>query len=89
MFPMRIPLNEWGRIVRDAAKANGCAPKKVTDEDGDLVWVCTCDDELHCGDQQCGIITPESATYRRDGKDPVVPQPSSPPPLECFGKCHA
>ena len=74
MTPMRIPLGKWGEAVRDAAIANGCTPAEHLDEDGDLVWVCTCKDELHFGDQQSSIITPDSCTERRDNKDPVEPE---------------
>lgn len=63
---VRIPLGEWGIKCRDKAITNGCTPVKDIDEDGDVVWRCGCDDECHNGDQQCSIISPDSAEYRRD-----------------------
>lgn len=73
MFPIRIPMGAWGKAVAAAARENGCEPRRRRDEDGDIVWSCTCKDELHFGDQQCSIITADSAARRRDGKPPVHP----------------
>lgn len=54
-----------GLAVRDRAKKNGCSPAW---EDGMFGWRwhCTCDDNLHCYDQQCSVITLKSAGRSRE-----------------------
>lgn len=44
------------------AIVNGCEPEWSAGYDA---WVCGCPDGLHYGDQQCSIISVESAQRRR------------------------
>lgn len=44
------------------ARQNGCTPEW---NEHYKEWCCGCDDELHCGDQQCSIISTESAKRKR------------------------
>lgn len=56
-----VPLpTRAARDLRDIAAKNGCKPVWW---DGILGWAyhCTCEDELHFGDQQCSVITSKSA----------------------------
>lgn len=43
------------------AITNGCSPKFQPG----FGWFCDCDDNLHCCDQQCSLITEESAQRER------------------------
>ncbi len=62
MFPVLVPQGDSREEVKKIAIKNGCKPKWWPYYD---TYVCGCKDELHFCDQQCSIISRESAKRRR------------------------